>query len=163
VPRSDKPFDRHAECFESDIHTRTARLSFGPWRDDIMQVLVNSDHTIQGSESMTDRVESIVGGAVGRFAERITRIEVHLSDVNSDKHGDRDKRCVMEARLGGMAPIVVHHQASTLREAIDGAADKLERALEHAIGRLADTDGPRPRDSEIASTDFDSSDGSGRS
>lgn len=128
-----------------------------------MQVLVNSDHNIQGSESVTDRVESIVADAVDRFAERITRVEVHLSDVNADKGGERDKRCVMEARLGGMAPIVVHHQAPTMREAIDGAADKLERALEHAIGRLAETAGPRPRDSEIASTDFNSGDGSRRS
>jgi ribosome-associated translation inhibitor RaiA len=128
-----------------------------------MQVLVNTDHNIQGSEPVTERVESIVTDAVDRFAERITRVEVHLSDLNADKHGERDKRCVMEARVGGMAPVVVHHEAPTIREAIDGAADKLERALEHAIGRRADTDGPRPRDSEIASTDFSSDDAPRRS
>jgi ribosome-associated translation inhibitor RaiA len=119
-----------------------------------MQVLVNSDHHILGSEPVTARVESIVMEAVGRFADRITRVEVHLNDVNGAKHGERDKRCMMEARVGGVAPIVVHHQAPTLREAIDGAAAKLERALEHALGRLAETDGPRPREDEIASTDF---------
>lgn len=119
-----------------------------------MQVLVNSDHHILGSEPVTERVESIVMDAVGRFADRITRVEVHLNDVNGAKHGERDKRCMMEARVGGVAPIAVHHQAPTLREAIDGAAEKLERALEHALGRLAETDGPRPREDEIASTDF---------
>jgi ribosome-associated translation inhibitor RaiA len=121
-----------------------------------MQVLVNSDHHIKGSEPVTARVESIVADAVERFADRITRVEVHLSDVNGDKHGDRDKRCMMEARVGGLAPIVVTHEAPTLREAIDGAAEKLERALERALGRLEDTEGPRPRDSEIADTDFQS-------
>jgi ribosome-associated translation inhibitor RaiA len=120
-----------------------------------MQVLVNSDHTIHGAEPMTARVESIVTDAVDRFADRITRVEVHLNDVNGDKHGERDKRCMMEARIGGMAPVVVQHHASTLREAIDGAADKLERALEHATGRLADNTRRGPRDSEIASTDSD--------
>jgi ribosome-associated translation inhibitor RaiA len=75
--------------------------------------------------------------------------------VNGSKHGERDKRCTLEARVGGMSPVVVHHQADTLREAIDGAADKLERALEHTIGRLKATAGSSPRDSEIADTDFD--------
>lgn len=119
-----------------------------------MQVLVNSDHHIQGSEPVTARVESIVADAVDRFAERITRVEVHLNDVNADKGGDRDKRCMMEARVGGLAPIVVSHRAATLREAIDGAADKLERALEHALGRLDELEGRSPRDSEIAGTDL---------
>ena len=119
-----------------------------------MQVLVNTDHHIRGTEAVTERVESIVVDAVDRFADRITRVEVHLNDVNADKHGERDKRCVLEARVGGMAPVVVHHQASTMREAIDGAADKLERALEHAIGRRNDAEGPSPRDVDIASTDF---------
>jgi ribosomal subunit interface protein len=119
-----------------------------------MQVLVNSDHNIRGTEAVSERVESIVVDAVDRFADRITRVEVHLNDVNAGKHGDRDKRCMLEARLGGLAPVVVHHQASTLREAIDGAADKLERALEHAISRRNETAGPSPRDAEIASTDF---------
>jgi ribosome-associated translation inhibitor RaiA len=119
-----------------------------------MQILVNSDHNIHGTEDVTARVESIVADAVDRFADRITRVEVHLNDVNGDKHGERDKRCMLEARLGGLAPVVVHHEASTLREAIDGAAEKLERALEHALGRLKDLPGPRPRDSDVASTDF---------
>ena len=119
-----------------------------------MQVLVNSDHHIRGTEAVTERVEAIVADAVDRFADRITRVEVHLNDVNADKHGERDKRCMLEALVGGMAPVVVHHQASTMREAIDGAADKLERALEHAIGRRNDSDGPSPREADIASTDF---------
>ena len=123
-----------------------------------MQVLVNSDHHIRGTESVTERVEAIVVDAVDRFADRITRVEVHLNDVNGDKHGDRDKRCVLEARLAGMAPVVVHHEAATMRDAIDGAADKLERALGHAIGRREDSDGPSPREVDIASTDFQTDD-----
>ena len=123
-----------------------------------MQVLVNSDNHIQGTEPVQERVESIVVDAVDRFADRITRVEVHLNDVNGDKHGDRDKRCVLEARLAGMAPVVVHHEAATMRDAIDGAADKLERALGHAIGRREDSDGPSPREVDIASTDFKTDD-----
>jgi ribosomal subunit interface protein len=115
-----------------------------------MQVLVNSDHHIKGSESLADRVETIVSSNLDRFADRITRVEVHLSDTNSDKRSDRDKRCMMEARVGGLKPIAVSHEAPTVLEAIDGAVEKLERALEHALGRLDETAGRSPAEDEIA-------------
>lgn len=116
-----------------------------------MQVLVNSDHHITGSESVAERVDAVVRAAVDRFEGRITRVEVHLNDVNGPKHGDDEKRCMMEARVGGVRPIAVTHQAATLVEAIDKAAEKLERALEHTLARLAATAGPAPREAEIAS------------
>jgi ribosome-associated translation inhibitor RaiA len=116
-----------------------------------MHVLVNPDHHITGDEWVTARVEGIVGNAVDRFADRITRVEVHLNDVNGPKHGLREKRCMMEARVGGVKPIAVKHQAPTLLEAIEGAADKLERAVEHSLARLRATAGPSPRDIDIVS------------
>jgi ribosome-associated translation inhibitor RaiA len=116
-----------------------------------MQILVNSDNHIVGSESVTERVETIVAGTLQRFEDRITRVEVHLNDVNSDKSGKDDKRCMMEARIGGLKPIAVTAHAATLIDAIDAAVEKLERAIEHTLGRIADTDGTSPRESEIAS------------
>jgi len=114
-----------------------------------MQVLVNTDHHITGDETTTQRVEFIVEGAVDRFADRVTRVEVHLNDLNGPKHGSRDKRCMMEARVAGLKSVAVTHEASTLVEAIGGSADKLERALEHAFGRLEATSGSRPREEDI--------------
>jgi ribosome-associated translation inhibitor RaiA len=120
-----------------------------------MQILVNSDNHIKGTESLTERVDSIVTAAVDRFADRITRVEVHLNDVNGpEKSGDRDKRCMMEARLGGLAPIAVTDEAASLLQAIEGAADKLQRALERALGRRDKADGRAPRADEIASTEL---------
>jgi hypothetical protein len=58
---------------------------------------------------------------------------------------------MMEARVGGVKPIAVKHQAPTLLEAIEGAADKLERAVEHSLARLRATAGPSPRDIDIVS------------
>jgi len=118
-----------------------------------MQVFVRSDHHITGSESVTERVQTIVEGAVGRFRDRITRVEVHLNDVNSHKHGPDDKRCLMEARVGGLKPIAVSHQAPTLLAALETAADKLARALESTLGRLDETQGRRPRKDEVAGID----------
>lgn len=116
-----------------------------------MQVLLNSNHSVTGTEELTRRVESVVHGAIGRFGDQVTRVEVHLYDENSRKAGEADKRCLMEARLGGLKPIAVTHHAPSFDEAIDGAADKLERALDHALGRLAETPGRAPSDDEIVS------------
>lgn len=116
-----------------------------------MQVLVNSDHHIVGDENLTERVQGVVEGRLDRFEGRITRVEVHLNDLNSLKLGERDKRCMMEARVGGLKPIAVSHEAPTLTEAIHMAADKLERAVAHVLGKLQDTAGRTPPEAQVAS------------
>lgn len=116
-----------------------------------MQVLVSSDHHIVGGVDLTERVQGVVEGRLEGFGGRITRVEVHLNDLNSSKLGERDKRCVMEARLGGLKPIAVSHEAPTLTEAIHVAADKLERAVEHTLDGLEDTPGRSPPHAQVAS------------
>jgi hypothetical protein len=67
----------------------------------------------------------------------VTRVEVHLSDQNSDKKvGSVDIRCLLEARLAGHQPISVSDQAATLAQAVDGAVDKLTHSLDSTLGRL---------------------------
>jgi DNA-directed RNA polymerase specialized sigma24 family protein/ribosome-associated translation inhibitor RaiA len=102
----------------------------------MMQVLVNTDGHIAGSTQLTDDVATTVQSALRRYADRITRVEVYFSDENSsEKFGDADKRCVMEARLGGLQPITVSHQGSSLDQALDGATDKLEKTLKRTLSR----------------------------
>jgi ribosome-associated translation inhibitor RaiA len=116
-----------------------------------MQVLVNSDHHITASEDVKGLAESVVAAHVDRFGNRVTRVEVFLSDSNGAKHGARDRRCVMEARVSGAAAVVATDEAATLADAIEGAGAKLERALEHAMGRLRDSARKGPRDADTAS------------
>jgi len=107
-----------------------------------MQIQINTDNHVAGGEKLTRQVEAVVEGALGRFSDRITRVEVHLSDENSSsKSGDHDKRCVMEARLADLQPITVSDQGATLEQALDGAADKLEKTLKRTLGRLDDHKG----------------------
>lgn len=82
-------------------------------------------------------VEAAVARALERFTGRLTRVEVYLRDVNADK-GGVDKHCLLEARPRGLDPITAGHQAGSSSEAVAGAAGKLERALEHRLGRLGD-------------------------
>jgi len=98
-----------------------------------MNIQVSTDNNIRGSEELQQQVEGVVAGHLGRFGDRITRVEVHLNDVNGDKSGDDDNRCVMEARLAGMQPITTTHQADTLKHALDGAARKLQRLVDSTL------------------------------
>jgi hypothetical protein len=101
-----------------------------------MLVQTNTDRNIDGTEALSAQVVAVVADALGRFAGQVTRVKVHLSDQNGEKGGADDKRCMMEARLEGRPPTAVTHQAATVEAATDGAAAKLARAIENALGRL---------------------------
>jgi hypothetical protein len=104
-----------------------------------MQIQVNTDRHVQGDERLSEHVRSTLEDSLSRFADRITRVEVHLSDENSGvKGGDSDIRCLMEARLNGLKPTAVTEKSGTVAQAVAGAAEKLKRALESTVGRLAD-------------------------
>ena len=101
-----------------------------------MQIQINSDHHISATPDVAARIRALVRDTLERYSDRITRIEVHLNDLNGEKGGNNDKRCLMEARVAGMGPIDASHEAPDLMLAIDGAMEKLERAIEHKIGRV---------------------------
>lgn len=100
-----------------------------------MQIQVNTDRHINGNEALVAKVREELEGALGRFRDRVTRVEVHLSDENSSQKGGEDMRCVLEARLEGRSPSVVTHQAETVEQAVIGAAQKLKRSLASTIER----------------------------
>ena len=104
-----------------------------------MQIHINSDSTIERNAGLDQHVQSVIGAAIARFQDSITRVEVHLSDNNSQKSADGDNRCLIEARLTGYQPIAVSDHDATLHQAIAGAADKLKRAIDSALGRLQDS------------------------
>jgi hypothetical protein len=102
-----------------------------------MLVQINTDGNIEGTEALGQQAEAVVRDALEHCSEHITRVEVHLSDENSNKKiGTGDKRCLLEARLASRQPIAVSHQAATLEQAIGGAAKKMRHSLETVLGRL---------------------------
>jgi len=114
-----------------------------------MQINVNTDKTIEHHTGLDDHVNKVVQAALQRFGEHISRVEVHLSENNVKKSADGDIRCMMEARVNGYQPIAVSDHNATLHQSISGAADKLQRALDSALGRLYDKrHTPQPEFSE---------------
>ncbi len=102
-----------------------------------MIIQVNTDSNIQGKQELTQQIKTEVEQSLERYGDQITRVEVHLTDNNSDKKpGREDKRCLLEARLAGLQPLAVSHQAATIHDALDGAIDKLMRSIDTTLGKL---------------------------
>ena len=100
-----------------------------------MQVQVNTSNGIENKDALERWADAELKETLNRFRDDVTRVEVHLSDENSEKSGG-DKRCMMEARLARHQPIAVNHHAPSMDEAFRGATSKLKRALENTLGRL---------------------------
>jgi len=100
-----------------------------------MQILVNSNHSVDMTSRFEEQVKATVESELERFDDQLTRVEVHLNDENSGKSGPQDKRCQMEARVKGHEPISASHKADSLTLAVDGAAQKLNHALAHALDK----------------------------
>ena len=101
-----------------------------------MKILINTDHNLQTDASVVRHVEDTVENHLGRYADQVTRIEVHLRDENAAKGGAHDKHCTREARLEGRPPLAASDDSETLAVAINGAARKLQRALGNSLGKL---------------------------
>ncbi|CAM5203419.1 HPF/RaiA family ribosome-associated protein [Alishewanella longhuensis] len=114
-----------------------------------MQIQINSDRHIQADERLAEFVRDTLNGKLNRFADHLTRIEVHLSDENSStKHDGNDKRCLLEARFEGQDPVAVTEHAATVGQAITGATEKLQRKLSTLVGKLRD------KHSRLGAADF---------
>ena len=95
-----------------------------------MQVLLNTDHHVDGRHQMAEHLASVVKDALGRFGEQITRVEAHLADAISHVKSTPDEiQCTLEARLVGLEPVVVKDRSGNAHQAISGAVSKLKRAV----------------------------------
>ena len=100
-----------------------------------MTIQINTDKTISGEQRSADFFSSQIAKALERFESHITRIEVHLKDVNGKKDGFNDISCLLEARLEGRQPIAISNQANTIDLAVTGAIDKIKSTIETIIGK----------------------------
>ncbi|HLH05114.1 MAG TPA: HPF/RaiA family ribosome-associated protein [Bryobacteraceae bacterium] len=101
-----------------------------------MKIQINSDKQVGADATFADEARQQIQSSLIRFAARITRVEVHLSDVNSpSKRGFPDKRCFIEARPAGEKPVVVSNDANEAQAALRGAVNKLKRLFSTRFGK----------------------------
>ena len=103
-----------------------------------MEIIFNTDKNIEGKQRLENYFKSQLNEDLRRFSERITRLEVHLSDENADKKGERDKKCVLEARLEGMKPIAVSAYDESIEKCVSAASQKMKSSLSKVIEKLQD-------------------------
>ena len=102
-----------------------------------MHVEVSTDTAITADIPAT--IAAVEAG-LARFQGRLTRVEVHLSDINGPK-GGHDARCALEARAAGRQPVAVTNQANTPDDAVKGAVAKMKSLLATTFGREDDVKG----------------------
>jgi ribosome-associated translation inhibitor RaiA len=98
-----------------------------------MQVEVTTDNHVAGGQALVDHVQTVIENSLARYGNRVTWVEVHLGDENSRKSGGA--WCGIHAKLAGLNTVYVDAQADYLHVAIDAAANKLVKAIDHAIGK----------------------------
>ncbi|MEO6999978.1 MAG: hypothetical protein ABI112_18025 [Terracoccus sp.] len=102
-----------------------------------MQIDIHTDETLARREALSSRVEQRFAAALAPYAERLGGVEVHLTD-ECDRATGNDMSCVVRVSLDGQPPVAATGHASTIEEAVGGAAHQLDRLLASRIGR-----GPR--------------------
>ena len=100
-----------------------------------MKIQVNSDKTIAVDASLIRFVEGEVRRVLSRFATKLTRVEIHLSDVANRKMGKTDKRCLIEVRSMGARPLNASAQATKMVYAVSNALGKMQRSLTSFFSR----------------------------
>ena len=100
-----------------------------------MTIQVNSDNTIAVDANLMRFVKGEVSRILDRFAKKLTRVEVHLSDVDNRKTGQADKRCLIEVRPAGAQPLSASAKATSVASAVEEALGKMQRSLTTFFGR----------------------------
>lgn len=75
--------------------------------------------------------------ALGRFAQRINRLDIHLKDENGPK-GGVDKTCRLLARILPFGTIVIQDGDADIQALLDRAVDRLARSIRRELDRRRD-------------------------
>jgi hypothetical protein len=102
-----------------------------------MLIEIRTDASIDDGEELSERVNGTVRAALQHYGDRVRRIDVHLGDDAGKDASPDDKRCSIEAHRDGCEPILVSHHESSLGQAIHGAVQKLETAMDRAYRQEA--------------------------
>jgi hypothetical protein len=89
-------------------------------------------------DGQAETIERRVRFALGRFANRISRAEVILADVNGPR-GGRDKHCTVRVMLTALPPVVVQVSDVEPMAAVSRAVERAARHVGDGLERGRDT------------------------
>ena len=102
-----------------------------------MQIIINSKNQVDVNEISIQQWQTDISDSLERFSDWITRVEVHLSDENSQaKSGLQDIRCLMEARPANHQPVSIEVRAASVEQAVSEGTSTLQRRLGTMIDKL---------------------------
>jgi len=101
-----------------------------------MKIQFNTDKNIEGTADLENFVSEKISSALKHYIDKITRIEVHLSDQNADKEGKDDIQCKIEARIEGVQPVVAVSKGDSKEKALNDAIDKIKASVASIIGKM---------------------------
>ena len=100
-----------------------------------MKILVNSDSSIAMDAKLAKNIVGEAAEILDRFSDRLTRVEIHLSDIDRGKTGKVDKRCLVEVRAARMEPLVASAQTKEVETSVNQAMRKILRGLNTSLGK----------------------------
>ena len=100
-----------------------------------MDFQFNTDSIVMGTEDVAERIEEQLRSRLSRFEDRLTRLEVHITDANATRGGGDDKQCAIEARVQGGNPVTVTAKAGDLDTAAREAGSKMVSLLNSHFGK----------------------------
>lgn len=100
-----------------------------------MDFQFNTDSSVMGTENVAERIEEQVRSRLSRFEDRLTRLEVHVTDVNAGRGGGNDQHCTIEARVRGGKPVTVTGSSGDVDAAARDASSKMASLLNTQFGK----------------------------
>lgn len=92
------------------------------------------DSNIPATPAMLAHVQARIDHALGRFADKVSEVRVHVIDTNGPK-GGVDKVCSIHARVNKAPAIIVTHAAADYYQAVTSAARRLKATLGRTFSR----------------------------
>lgn len=100
-----------------------------------MDIQFNTSNAISGTEDLAAKITGHLQDRLGRFEDRLTRLEVHITDANGPKGGSDDITCKIEARPRGGDPVNVTAQSNEVESAARQASNKMVSLLDSHFGK----------------------------
>ncbi|MGE9311543.1 hypothetical protein ACLOAU_07850 [Niabella sp. CJ426] len=101
-----------------------------------MIIQLHADRSLSIHEAYASKLSGVISRELDRFADLLTRVELHLADENAQRKTKEDKKCTIEAKLKSKHPVAVTNHGDTYDNAVTGAILKLKASLNTIIGKM---------------------------